>query len=111
MVRFVRMCPAGHPEDFHDLRHPGNTLAVTAGAARWELMDRRGHDSERAAPVLAITCWVQLRIMAHTIPAHAVSHLPAVFPVIAQLTGWCAVTVAAAACSGPVTPPGTARTG
>jgi hypothetical protein len=62
-------------------------------------MDRMGHDSERAAPVLAITCWVQLRIMAHTIPAHAVSHLPAVFPVIAQLTGWCAVTVAAAACT------------
>ena len=52
-----------------------------------------------AAPVLAITCWAQLRIMAHTIPAHTLSRPPAVYPVIAQLTGWCAVTVAAAACA------------
>jgi len=52
-----------------------------------------------AAPVLAITCWAQLRIMAHTIPAHPLSHPPAVYPMIAQLTGWCAVTVAAAACA------------
>jgi hypothetical protein len=52
-----------------------------------------------AAPVLAITCWAQLRIMAHTIPAHTLSHPPAVYPMIAQLTGWCAVTVAAAACA------------
>jgi hypothetical protein len=47
-----------------------------------------------------VTCWAQLRIMAHTIPPHTVGHLPAVYPVIAQLTGWCAVTVAAAACAG-----------
>jgi hypothetical protein len=52
-----------------------------------------------AVPVLAITCWAQLRIMAHTIPAHTLGHPPAVYPVIAQLTGWCAVTVAAAACA------------
>ena len=53
-----------------------------------------------AAPVLAATCWVQLRIMAHSIPPHAPSaHAPAVYPLIAQLTGWCAVTVAAAACA------------
>ena len=51
-----------------------------------------------AAPVLAVTCWAQLRIMAHTIPPHALGHPPAVYPLIAQLTGWCAVTVAAAAC-------------
>jgi hypothetical protein len=50
-----------------------------------------------AAPVLAVTCWAQLRIMAHTIPPHTLGHPPAVYPVIAQLTGWCAVTVAAAA--------------
>jgi hypothetical protein len=50
-----------------------------------------------AAPVLAVTCWAQLRIIAHTIPPHTLSHPPA-YPVIAQLTGWCAVTVAAAAC-------------
>ena len=53
-----------------------------------------------AAPILAVTCWAQLRIMAHTIPPHILGHPPAVYPLIAQLTGWCAVTVAAAACAG-----------
>jgi integrase len=38
--------PAIH---FHDLRHTGNTLAASAGATLRELMDRMGHDSERAA--------------------------------------------------------------
>jgi hypothetical protein len=51
-----------------------------------------------AAPILAVTCWAQLRISAHTIPPHPPGHRPAVYPVIAQLTGWCAVTVAAAVC-------------
>jgi hypothetical protein len=51
-----------------------------------------------AAPILAVTCWAQLRIMTHTIPPHTLGHPPAVYPLIAQLTGWCAVTVAAAAC-------------
>ena len=50
-----------------------------------------------AAPVLAATCWAQLRIMTVAIP-HTFGHPPAVYPVIAQLTGWCAVTVAVAAC-------------
>lgn len=51
-----------------------------------------------AAPVLAVTCWVQLDIMARTVPPHALGHPPAIYPVIAQLTGWCLVTVTAAAC-------------
>ena len=51
-----------------------------------------------AAPVLAATCWAQLRIMAHTIPPHTLGHPPASDPLIAQFAGWCAVTVAAAAC-------------
>jgi len=51
-----------------------------------------------AAPVLAATCWAQLRIVAHTIPAHTLGYPPASYPMIAQLTGWCAVTVAAVAC-------------
>lgn len=51
-----------------------------------------------AAPILAVTCGAQLRIAARTIPPHTLSHPPAVYPLIAQLTGWCAVTVAAAAC-------------
>jgi hypothetical protein len=53
-----------------------------------------------AAAVLAVTCWAQLRIVARTIPSHALGHPVAVYPLIAQLTGWCAVTVAAAACVG-----------
>ncbi len=36
---------------FHDLRHSGNTLAASAGASLRELMDRMGHDSERAAMI------------------------------------------------------------
>jgi hypothetical protein len=52
-----------------------------------------------AAPVLAVTCWAQLRITAHTNPAHALGQPPAIYPVIAQLTGWCAVSVAAAVCA------------
>jgi hypothetical protein len=50
-----------------------------------------------AAPVLAVTCWGQLRIMDRTIPAY-VGHPPAVYPLIAQLTGWCLLAVAAATC-------------
>ncbi len=52
-----------------------------------------------AVPVLAVTCWAQLRIMAHTIPPHTLGRPPAIYPVIAQLTGWYAVTAAAAACA------------
>jgi hypothetical protein len=51
-----------------------------------------------AAPILTVTCWAQLRIIARTLPPHALIHLPAVYPLMAQLTGWCAVIVAAAAC-------------
>ena len=40
--------PAVH---FHDLRHTGNTLAANSGATLRELMDRSGHDSERAAMI------------------------------------------------------------
>jgi integrase len=34
---------------FHDLRHTGNTWAAESGANLRELMERMGHDSERAA--------------------------------------------------------------
>jgi hypothetical protein len=53
-----------------------------------------------AVPVLAATGWAQLRITAQTIPPHTLGHPAAVYPLIAQLTGWCAVTVLAAACVG-----------
>lgn len=51
-----------------------------------------------AVPVLAATCWAQLRIMTSTIPAHILGRPPAVYPLIAQLTGWCAITTIAAGC-------------
>jgi hypothetical protein len=53
-----------------------------------------------AVPVLAVTCWAQLRIMTSTSPAGHLSgaHPAAVYPLLAQLTGFCLVTVAAAAC-------------
>ncbi len=53
-----------------------------------------------AIPVLAAACWAQLRIMAQTIPSHVLGHPPAVYPLVSMLTGWSAVTVAAAACVG-----------
>jgi hypothetical protein len=53
-----------------------------------------------AALVLAVTCWAEVSIIAHTIPQHAIGHPPPVYPVIAQLTGWCAVIIAAAAWAG-----------
>ena len=46
-----------------------------------------------AAPVLVVTGGAYLRIM-----AHAGNHALAVYPLISQLAGWCAVAVAAAAC-------------
>ncbi len=61
-----------------------------------------------AAPVLVVTGWAQLRIMIHTVPSriipphtippHALGDPPAVYPLIAQLAGWCAVAIAVAAC-------------
>jgi hypothetical protein len=51
-----------------------------------------------AIPVLALTCWAQLRLINHTIPAGDASQLHPIYPLLAQLTGWCAITVATAAC-------------
>jgi hypothetical protein len=49
-----------------------------------------------AFAVLALTCWVQLRLMAYTIPGHTAG--PAIYPLIAGLTGWSTIFVAVAAC-------------
>jgi hypothetical protein len=78
------------------LRAPFRPLTQATPVPAW--LAPAGHIA-LAAPVLAVTCWAQLRIVAHTIPPHTLSHPPAIYPVIAQLTGWCAVTVAAAACA------------
>ncbi|MGH3201001.1 MAG: hypothetical protein ACRDOA_02770 [Streptosporangiaceae bacterium] len=77
------------------LRTPFRPLTQTTPVPVW--VAPAGH-LLLAAPVLAVTCWAQLRIMAHTVPPHTVGHPPAVYPAIAQFAGWCAITVAAAAC-------------
>src|SRR6202044_915720 len=99
--------PAHHPDDavgHADYRLPGrHGLPRRHGPRRRPPPLRAGLATAGhialAVPVLAVTCWAQLRIVAPTVPPHAPSHPPAVYPVIAQLTGWCAVTVAAAACA------------
>jgi hypothetical protein len=78
------------------LRTPFRPLTQTTPVPAWVVP--AGH-LLLAAPVLALTCWAQLLIVARTIPPHTIGHPPAVYPVIAQLTGWCAITVAAAACA------------
>jgi hypothetical protein len=76
-------------------RAPSRPLTQTTPVPAW--VTPAGH-LLLAAPILAVTCWAQLRIIAHTIPPHTLGHPPAVYPLTAQLTGWCAATVAAAAC-------------
>ena len=78
------------------LRTPFRPLSSTTPVPAWVVP--AGH-LLLAAPVLALTCWAQLLIVARTIPPHPIGHPPAVYPVIAQLTGWCAITMAAAACA------------
>lgn len=52
-----------------------------------------------ATPVLALTFWAQLRIMAPVIPPHAPQDPQEPrYALIAQLIGWSAIIVAAAAC-------------
>jgi hypothetical protein len=74
-------------------RAPFRPLTQTTPVPAW--VTPAGH-LLLAGPILAVTCWAQLRIIAHVTPPHAIGP-PAVYPLIAQLTGWCAVTVAAAA--------------
>jgi hypothetical protein len=50
-----------------------------------------------AVPVLAVTCWVQLRLMAGTIPVGA-GRQPANYPLVAQLTAWSLLAAAIAIC-------------
>jgi hypothetical protein len=53
-----------------------------------------------AAPILALTFWAELRVMAPAIPPHAPQdpHEP-FYALIAQLIAWSAIIVAAAACT------------
>jgi hypothetical protein len=49
-----------------------------------------------AFAVLALTCWAQLSLMAYTIRGSVAG--PAIYPLIAGLTGWSTIFVAVAAC-------------
>ena len=50
-----------------------------------------------AVPVLAITCAVQLDLMTSTSPTPYRTQLPAVYPLVAQLTGWSLLALSIAA--------------
>jgi len=76
------------------VRAPFRPLTQATPVPAW--MTPAGH-LLLAAPILAVTCWAHLRIMVHTIPPH--THPPAVYQLVAQFAGWCAVAVAAAACA------------
>lgn len=49
-----------------------------------------------AAPVVVMTCWVQLLLLYPRTPHGVSCHAPAIHPLLAQLTGWCALAVAVA---------------
>jgi hypothetical protein len=51
-----------------------------------------------AIPVIALTCALQLGLMTSTYPAPDRARLPAVYPLIAQLTGWSLLALSIAAC-------------
>jgi hypothetical protein len=74
-------------------RVPSHALTGTAPLPGWVTSAAQ---TFLAVPVVAITCWIQLVIMTTTLPPGA-GHPPAIYPLIAQLTGWCAIGVAAAA--------------
>jgi hypothetical protein len=73
-------------------RSPSPALAGTAPLPAWVIPAAQ---TLLAVPVLAITCWAQLMIMTTTVPAGA-GHPAAIYPLIAQFTGWCAIGVAVA---------------
>ena len=48
-----------------------------------------------AAPVVAMTCWLQLRIIDASVPGAV---RPPIYPLLAQISAWSTVAIAAAAC-------------
>jgi hypothetical protein len=64
------------------LRSPFRPLTHATPVPAW--LAPAGHIA-LAAPVLAVTFWAQLRIVARTIPPHTLSHPSDLYPVIAQL--------------------------
>jgi hypothetical protein len=52
-----------------------------------------------ALPALVLTCWLQLLLIHPNGPPGPIAHPPAIYPLLAQLTGWCALTLAIAVCT------------
>ncbi len=50
-------------------------------------------------PVLALTCWVQLLLISPRTAPGVIAHPHAIYPLLAQIAGWCALTIALAACT------------
>ena len=75
------------------VRTPSQVLAQAAPLPAWVPPAVR---TLLAVPAVAITGWAQLLIMASTFPTGA-GRPPAIYPLVAQLTGWCAIVVAIAA--------------
>lgn len=55
---------------FHDLRHTGNTFAAAGGTGIRDLMERMGHDSERAALIYQHRARGADKIITDSIDAH-----------------------------------------
>lgn len=93
----IRFCflPAVVALAFVPRAAPAHSVAEAAPVPAW--VSSAGHIM-LAIPVLAATCWAQLGLMSGTIPRGA-TPASAVYPLLAQLTGWCAVCVAATACA------------
>lgn len=74
---------------------PFRPLALATPVPAWA--SQAGH-LLLAAPVLALTLWAQLRILAQATPAHAVlDPREPFYALMAQLIGWAAIMVAVAA--------------
>jgi len=79
-------------------RDPFRPMAQTAPTPAW--LTSAGQIL-LTLPVVAVTCLAQLSLMDYTIARlsqGSTAHAPAIYPLIAQLAGWCALTLAAAAC-------------
>lgn len=75
------------------VRAPVRPLALAAPVPAWVTP---AGQLLLAIPVLAATAGIELGLMAHTSPPD--QELTAVYPLLAQLAGWVALVVAAAAC-------------
>lgn len=76
-------------------RAPARALTHSAAVPAWIVS---GMQNVVALFALALTCSVQLVIMDHSNPSADRHHLAAIYPLIAQVTGWAAIAIVTAAC-------------